>query len=99
MRGGNQVQFWMDKLGDVLTPDMLNAMISNNGDQAFVGLGNGTWFSDAGILLLGEDCMDINGRAEFGLHLEFDSEDVIQIGEGNHDLEYWIESSLPDECI
>lgn len=40
MRGGNTVEFWMDKLGNIITPDMMSAETSdtNESDFAFVGL-------------------------------------------------------------
>ncbi len=49
------------------------------------------WFiTDAEFLQL--QCSEINGRTEFELHLELDSEDMSAIGPGVHELEYWIES-------
>ena len=100
MRGDNSVQFWMNKLGDVITPAMLEAEISNGEEDAFVGLKHDGFESPAEVLQLGQDCTDINGRTSFDLHLDMDSEDVNQIGPGLHDLEYWIESSLqPESCL
>jgi len=116
MRGDNGIQFWMNKLGDIVTPAMMNATISN-GDETFVGLKHEApyksqiaceemgeeyvweedtcwWHTEAGILQLEEDCIEINGRTYFNLHLDLDSTIITQIGPGIHDLEYWIESSL-----
>ncbi|MEK6918377.1 MAG: ice-binding family protein [Nanoarchaeota archaeon] len=116
MRGGNTIEFWMDKLGNIVTPAMLNASTSNPQDMSwtFVGLKhiigtdeescvgpdvewvNGAcWFkTDAGDLSLEDMCIDITGRAQFKLHLNLASEAVQAIGEGVHDLNYWIKSSL-----
>ncbi len=108
MRGGNQVQFWMNKLGGIITPDMMNAVISDGETNAFVGLKHceeydedecEEWFeSEAETLMLGTDCEEINGQAEFNLELDITQEVAEQIGIGAHDLEYWIESSLPEDC-
>lgn len=105
MRGENSVQFWMNKLGNIITPAMMNTVITNNEDEAFVGLKHCeeydedeciSWFeTEAGVLQL--DCEEINQQTQFNLHLELDSEVVTQIGPGVHDLEYWIES-LWQEC-
>ena len=116
MRGGNTIEFWMDKLGNIVTPAMLNATTSDPQDMdwTFVGMKhiigtdegscvgpdvewvNGAcWFkTDAGDLSLEDMCIDINGRAQFNLHLNLTSEAVQAIGEGVQDLNYWIKSSL-----
>jgi len=108
MRGDNSIQFWMNKLGTIVTPDMMSATISNNGDEAFVGLQHCEeyegeecvdWFiSDAEELILGEECVEINGKTQFNLHLDLDSNVTSQIGVGAHDLEYWMETSLESDC-
>ena len=38
MRGYNGIQFWMNKIGGILTPDNLSATISLGNDSAMVGL-------------------------------------------------------------
>lgn len=98
MRGGNSVQFWMNKVGGIITPDMMSAMISKNNSTAFVGLKHDDHTSDAGLLQLIEGCSNINGKQSFNLHLDLNSNVTSQIGTGSHDLEYTIESSLPNTC-
>ncbi len=62
------------------------------------------WQSNAELLSLEVNPVcDINGKDEFNLHLEIDSQDAQEIGYGVHDLEYWIKSSsncgeLPQVC-
>lgn len=92
MRGGNAVQFWMNKLGDVVTPDMMGATISSGTASKFVGLWNGTWFSPAEILQLSPSV--INGRTSFNLHLNLNTNVTQSIGPGVHDLQYYINSTL-----
>jgi cysteine-rich repeat protein len=38
MRGGNGIKFWMNKLGDIITPGMMGATISDEDGNAVVGL-------------------------------------------------------------
>lgn len=38
MRGGNGIKFWMNKLGEVITPGMMGATISDEDGNAIVGL-------------------------------------------------------------
>jgi len=101
MRGANSVQFWMDKLGDVVTPDMMSARIlsgiGENASSAFVGLEHEGYTSEAEILQIGEECEEINGRTSFQLHLEMNDGVVFAIGPGAHGLDYRIESSLQPE--
>ncbi len=95
MRGDNSIKFWMNKLGGIITPGMMNARISHEDNEAFVGLKHEGFESEAELLQL--DCEEINEQTWFDLHLELDSEVVSQIGPGIHDLEYWINSYL-EEC-
>ena len=100
MRGGNSVQFWMNKLGGPSgpSPGEMNATISYEGEEKFVGLEEDHITKDGGILQIGEDCKDINGRAEFDFHLELTPEHAADLG-GVTKLDYKIESSLqPDQC-
>lgn len=120
MRGGNSIQFWMNKLGGIIPPGEMNAMISdteNPTNEAFVGLAQtgltkevcqmiptNYWDdkesicrTDAGLLQLG--CGEINGKEQFTLKLDVPVDVASQIGLGNHDLEYWIKSSLQGQCI
>jgi hypothetical protein len=118
MRGDNSIKFWMNKLGGVVTPAMMNATVLKDENEAFVGLmhlenkpeeqcvGEGyIWYEGqcyyrtlAELLMLGEECEEINRRTEFDLHLNLEPETISQIGPGIHDLEYWIESYLEHEC-
>jgi hypothetical protein len=120
MRGNNSIQFWMNKLGGIVTPDMMNAVILDNGNEAFVGLrhengleegecieefmywdedlGKCYYSSEAGILQIGENCTDINGKEQFGLYLDVPANVSSQLGMGQHDLEYWIRTSLQEDC-
>lgn len=104
MRGGNQIQMWMNKIDGIVTPGMINAETSKNNDTTFVGLkheeGEGYFVSDAGYLPLLNECEDVNGRTNFDLHLEFGPEDVQSIGPGAHQLQYWLESSFEESyCV
>ncbi|MFH1307319.1 MAG: hypothetical protein ABIH72_00525 [archaeon] len=97
MRGDNSMQMWMNKLGGVVTPDMMNAMISSNGDETFVGLKHDDFESDAGVLMLGNECEEINGRTTFDLSLDLDEDTAGMLGAGAHELEYWLKSSMTCE--
>jgi hypothetical protein len=94
MRGGNNVQFWMNKLGEIITPDMMSATIGSGNSSAFVGLKHNDFTSDAELLPLAPLCQEINGRTTFNLHLNLNTNVTSQIGPGAHDLDYTIESSL-----
>jgi len=98
MRGDNNIQFWMNKLGGIITPDMLNATITKGSSSAVVGLKHGEFQSEAGLLPLLTGCEEVNGRKTFNLNLIMDASDVNSIGAGAHDLDYTIKSSLPEEC-
>jgi len=95
MRGDNNIQFWMNKLGDIITPDMMNAVIINGTLSAFVGLKHDGFTSDAGFLPLAIGCQEINGRTTFNLHLNLNTNVTQSIGPGVHDLNYTILSSSP----
>ncbi|MFH1501315.1 MAG: hypothetical protein ABIE22_05225, partial [archaeon] len=94
MRGGNSMYMWMNKLGGVVTPGMMNAMISSGGEETFVGLKHDDFESDAGLLLLSEGCEALNERTTFDLSLELDEDTAGMLGVGNHELEYWLRSGL-----
>ncbi len=88
MRGGDSIKFWLDKLGQIVTPAMMNATISKEDNSTFVGLlDEGI---DAGLLNLGNGV--INGRTNFNLHLTVPSDVASQIGAGAHKLDYLIKS-------
>jgi len=93
IRDSDSVKMWMDKLGDVVTPAMMDAEISKGGPPAYVGL----WADeiDAGLLCLGELT---NGRTSFDLHLNVPSDVASMIGVGAHTLKYKIESGIGSEC-
>ncbi len=97
IRGENGIKMWMNKLGELVTPGMMDAKVSKDDYYAYVGLKHDGFESPAGFLQLTPDCEKINGRTEFNLHLDVDSEVAGSIGQGVHDLEYWIRSSS-DEC-
>ena len=88
MRGGNSTKFWLDKLGDVITPGMMDATISKGEESAFVGLlDEGI---DSGLLVLSDEI--INGRTSFNLNLNIPADVASQIGTGSHKLNYLIKS-------
>jgi hypothetical protein len=95
MRGADAMQFWMNKLGSLVTPDMMGATISSNSSTAFVGFSDGTTFlnpvNNSGMLRLSPSI--INGRTSFNLQLTLNSTVVQSIGPGVHDLQYYINSS------
>jgi hypothetical protein len=101
MRGDNGLKFWLDKLGGIVTPDMMNAMTidPDDLDDAFVGLRHDGFISEAEFLQLGLDCTDINGREQFNLSLDISGEVAQAIGPGIHDLDYWIETFLKPNCV
>ena len=100
MRGGNSIQFWMNKLGGPSgpSPGDMNATISNSNETVVVGLNEDHVTMDGGILQLGEDCETINGLTEFNFHLELSPEHAADLG-GVSKIDYVIESSLqPENC-
>lgn len=90
MRGGDSIKFWLDKLGGIITPSMMNASILKESNSEYVGLlDNGI---DAGLLSLGNKT--INGRESFNLHLNVPANVASQIGTGTHKLDYLIKSFI-----
>ena len=88
MRGGDSIKFWMDKLGAIVTPSMMNASVSKGSNSTFVGLlDDGV---NAGLLNFGKGV--INGRDSFSLKLKVSSSVAGQIGAGSHKLNYLIKS-------
>jgi hypothetical protein len=93
MRGADSVRMWMDKFGNIVTPFMMNATIFKNNESNYVGLmQNGVNVTEAGLLDLQEGV--INGRTNFDLGLNIDSNIAQQIGPGEHTLEYLLRSYL-----
>ena len=95
MRNSDSIKMWMDKLGQVVTPAMMNATISKGENSAYVAL------LDKGIetesLKLSEET--INGRTSFNLALNIPSNVSSMIGAGAHKLDYLIRAysqELPD---
>ncbi len=98
MRGGNSVQMYMDKLGGIVAPGMMEASISHGSDLAYVGYKNASGvLTDplgGGMLMLSNET--INGIASFNLHLTLNSSVVSSIGTGSYVLDYLIKGhSLP----
>jgi len=90
IRGGDSIKFWLDKLGGIITPGMMNASILKEGDSKYVGLlDNGI---DAGLLSLSDET--INGRESFNLRLNVPANVASQIGTGTHKLDYLIKSFI-----
>jgi hypothetical protein len=93
-RDADSIKMWMDKLGEVVTPGMMNAEISNEGDSGYVGLNDEG--IEAGTLCLGDL---INRRTSFDLSLDIPSDVASMIGTGSHALDYYIESyKNTEEC-
>ena len=90
MRGANEVSFSLDKLGGIITPAMMNAMISKNGNSTFVGLLDER--IEAGKLSLSNDM--INGKTSFNLNLDIPADMVSSIGKGVHPLDFSIKSFM-----
>lgn len=90
MRGGDSVQMWMDKLGGIVPPGEMNAMISKGNASTHVAL----WDEGPvpGTLDLGMGI--VNGRTSFDLHLDVTANITSQIGEGAHSLDYLISAYL-----
>lgn len=90
MRGGDSIKFWLDKLGGIVTPGMMDATILRGNNSGYVGL----WDEgiDAGLLSLGNKT--INGRESFNLHLNVPADVASQIGTGTHKLDYLIKSFI-----
>ena len=88
MRGGNSVQFSLDLLGDVVTPGMMNATITNGKNSTFVALLDDE--VEAGVLTLDDEIL--NKRTSFKLNLNIPTGIVSQIGAGSHELKYKITS-------
>ena len=90
IRGSDSIKFWLDKLGGIITPGMMNASILKEGDSKYVGLlDNGI---DAGLLSLSDET--INGRESFNLRLNVPANVASQIGTGTHKLDYLIKSFI-----
>jgi len=92
MRNGNSIKMWMDKLGEVIIPGMMNATISKGENSTYVAL----WDEriDAGLLELDDEI--INGRTEFDLSLNVPSDVASMIGVGAHKLDYLIRAYSPE---
>lgn len=88
MRDANKVSFSLDRLGNIVTPNMMNAEISKGQETAFVGLLDER--VESGIINLSDSV--INGRTSFNLHLDIPSNVSSQIGAGSHKLNYVIKS-------
>ncbi len=89
-RGINLIDFCMYKLGEnpsLITPDMLNAKISKNGNSSYVGLCE---VSDKEQLRLSDE--EINGKETFDLTLEFNEHTTSVLGTGNYDIDYLIDA-------
>jgi len=96
-RNTTSISFWMTKLGEdpkLITPDMLNAMISANGNSTFVGLWDGMLLTDPSLLDLSNG-QKVNGKATFNLTLTLNSNITNMIGSGIQDLKYKIKSYDP----
>jgi len=90
VRNATSIKMWMDKLGGIVTPAMMDAEISKGGNSAYVAL----WDEglEAELLVLGEE--PINGRTSFNLALNIPSDVASMIGVGSHKLDYLIETYL-----
>jgi len=92
MRNGNSIKMWMDKLGQVVTPGMMNATISKGENSSYVAL----WADEIDSELLTLDNEIINGRIKFDLSLNVPSDVASMIGVGAHKLDYLIRAYSPE---
>jgi len=89
VRGANSVSLWMDKLAEnpkLIAPEMLNASIWLGNSSANVGLLN---VGESGKLKIGDG--EINGKASFGLRMDF-TPNITKVIGGITDISYYIEA-------
>jgi hypothetical protein len=89
VRGRDSIRMWLEKMnGNQVSPFAVNATISKNGEEAKVGLVQGSLYTGAGLLnLTDNNCQNLNGRDTFNLHLDIPSDISSMIG-GQFVLKY-----------